>query len=339
MENKEAQIKVKTKPINRRYSKWGYIFALPFAVLYLIFTFVPMGNSLYYAFCYVRHYIGYAQPKLLSEEGYPWYQNFKEVFTAVSFWDAVKNTFKFSILQIIPEWILAFWLAVMMTDRRLKFKGRKILKSIFVFPKLLAGSTMGSLLTGFLLMFFGTAAFKLYMASMIDGFGFTFEDFEYLTSIDFFIIIISIFMHFGITFIYAVVGITSVPVEVFEAAEMDGANRLQTFFHVTVPCMRPVMLFITVLSVVDCLGMSDIPSIFGYSSDRTNLTLSIYIQIQGNMCLDRASVGCIVLLFLCAIISGIFYFAFFRDKDEEQLRKMRRKEKRERARAAKGEAS
>lgn len=330
-----TQTRTKTRPINARYSKWGYIFAIPFVVLFFTFTFVPMSNTIYYAFTYVRHAIGYAQPKSLSEMGLPWYQNFMEVFSAESFWDAFKNTFILSIQQIVPEWALAFWLAVMMTDRRLKVKGRKILKSIFVFPKLLAGSTMGSLLTGFLMMFFGTAVFKIYMATVIDGFGFTMEDIEYLTSMQFFIVVVSIFMHFGITFIYAIVGITSIPVEIFEAAEMDGANRIQTFFHVTVPCMKPIMFYITVISVMDCLGMSDIPALFGYSSDRENLTLSIFLEIQSLMCMDRAAVVSIVLLVLSAIIAGILYFVFFRDRDEEQIKKLRKKEKKEMARGEK----
>lgn len=332
MADNGTQIIKKKRSINDRYNKWGYFFAIPFVVLFFIFTFVPMANTIYYAFKYVRHAIGYAQPKDLSEMGLPWYQNFYEVFTAASFRDALKNTFILSLQQIIPEWMLAFWLASMMTDRRLKFKGRKILKSIFVFPKLLNGSTMGTMLTGFLMGFFGTAVFKIYLASMIDGFGFTMEDIEYFTSMQFFIVVVSIFMHFGITFIYAVVGITSIPVEIFEAAEMDGANRIQTFFHVTVPCMKPIMFFITVMSIMDCLGMSDIPALFGYSSDRENLTLSIYLQVQSLMCMDRASVASIVLLVLSLLIAGILYFAFFRDKDEEMIRKLRKKEKRERAR-------
>ena len=205
--------------LEKRYSKWGYIFVIPFVVLFLLFHFLPMANTIYYAFCDLKNQVGNYDPKFLPSIGEPWYRNFAEVFKAVSFRDAFKNTLFFWLAEMIPEWIIAFWLAAVMTDRRLKIKGRKIFRSAFIFPKIVAGSGAGNVLLNHMIMFVGTGVGFVLMASMMNGFGITEKDVEFFTSMPFFIIVVSIFVHFGIVFIYAVAGITGIPVEIFETAE------------------------------------------------------------------------------------------------------------------------
>ena len=317
--------------MEKRYSKWGYIFVIPFVVLFLVFHFVPMASTCYYAFCDLKNQVGNYDPKFLPLIGEPWYRNFAEVFKAVSFRDAFKNTLFFWLAEMIPEWIIAFWLAAVMTDRRLKIKGRKIFRSAFIFPKIVAGSGAGNVLLNHMIMFVGTGVGFVLMASMMNGFGITEKDVEFFTSMPFFIIVVSIFVHFGIVFIYAVAGITGIPVEIFEAAEMDGANRIQTFFRVTLPCMKPMMFFITVVSIVDGLGMVDIPSMFGaFDTFRRNLTLMMYVENQafmGSYIYDRASAASLIMLCIYGSLATAVYFIFIRDKDEVQIRKMKRKER------------
>ncbi|MBR3277995.1 MAG: sugar ABC transporter permease [Lachnospiraceae bacterium] len=314
--------------LERHYTKWGYIFSIPFVVIFLIFSFWPMASTVYYAFCYLKH-AGNTNPQFLPLIGEPWYKNFAEIFKSQSFLDALKNTFAFWIAQTIPEWILAFWLAVMMTDRRLKIKGRFLFRTSFFFPKLVAGTTLGGSLLIHLISVVGEGVGITITASMIDGFGLTYKDLEFFTSVQFFIIVVSLFMHFGIVFIYAVAGITGIPVEIFEAAEMDGASRSQTFFRITLPCMRPMLFFITVITVVDGLGMVDIPSYFGaYDTFRRNLTLMMYMENQaflGSYAYDRASAASLILLLIYIAISVLLYFTLIRDKDEARQKKLRKK--------------
>ena len=318
----------KKNHLERHYTKWGYIFSIPFVVVFAIFSLWPMLSTVYYAFCYLKH-AGNTNPQFLPSIGEPLFKNFQEIFASKSFLDAFKNTFFFWIAQTIPEWLLAFWLAVMMTDRRLKIKGRFIFRTGFFFPKLVAGTALGGSLLIHLISFFGNAVGITFTAAMIDGFGIKFEDLEFFTSVQFFIIVVSLFMHFGIIFIYAVAGITGIPVEIFEAAEMDGANRVQTFFKITLPCMRPMLFFITVITVVDGLGMIEIPEYFGpYDTFRRNLTLMMYMENQaflGSYAYDRASAASLILLLMYIAISVLLYFTLIRDKDEARQKKLLKK--------------
>ena len=202
--------------ISRHYTKWGYIFVLPFLLIFLTFNFYPLLTTVYYAFCDLRRFEN-PGPRFLPSIGEPWYRNFQQVFEAKSFHDAFRNTMLFFVLTAVPEWIIAFWLAAAVTDRRLKIKGRTIYKTAFIFPKLIEGSALNGILLEHLVMTTAMAVGYVYMAMLIDGFGITVQDIKFFLSIRFLIIVVSILMHFGITFIYAVAGITSVPVEIFEA--------------------------------------------------------------------------------------------------------------------------
>ena len=314
--------------IARHYTKWAYIFIIPFVVAFLLFNFYPLGSTFYYAFCDLKH-AGNTDPKFLPSIGQPLFKNFAEIFGSGSFRIALGNTFLFWICATIPEWILAFWLATMVTDRRLNIKGRWLFKLAFLCPQLMAGGAAVAYIMGSVMEIIGFT----YIASMINGFGFTEEDINFFMSVRFLIIVVYALMHFGITFIYAVAGITGIPMEVFEAAEIDGANRIQTFFHITIPCMKPIMFFISVISIVDGIGMSDVPDYFGaFDITRKNLTLMNYLKNQafmGSYLYDRASAASVILLLIFILFAIILYFIFLRDKDEAKMRKIRKKELRE----------
>ncbi len=323
----------KSKSIDRHYNKWGYIFAIPFVVAFLIFHLWPMGETFYFAFCDLKHTTVLDDPVLLTSKGLPWYKNFADLFKTSTFPISMKNTFYFCICQTIPEWILAFWLAAMMTDRRLKVKGRTTFKTAFFFPNLMTGTTLGYLVLGNIIAFVGTTISYSLIAASMNGFGVTEHDFEFFMSERFIIVVVGIFAHYGITFIYAVTGMTSIPLEIFEAAEMDGSSRLNTFFRITLPCMRPILFFIAVLSVVDGLAISDIPAMMSnpYDVMRTNLTMMTFLQNilgMGNA-YDRASAFCLILLAMSAAISGIIYFVLIRDRYDAKLKRLNRKAKRE----------
>ena len=333
----------KNKPLSRRYAKWGYIFSIPFILAFLVFHAYPLFRTLILAFTELR---GAAKTdfKWLWDAGKPWYFNFLYILKSQMFHKALKNTLFFWICEAIPEWILAFWLAAVVTDRRYKIKGKTFFKTAFFMPKVLSGYIMGLFFVGLFSTFFAKLEEFVLIASAIDGFGFTPEDFEFIWSLPFFIIVINIYMHFGIIFVYAVAGMGTIPTEVFEAAEMDGANRIQTFFRVTLPGMRPVLFFISVITIMDGLGMFDVPYVFGFwDNSNPNITLMMYIYIlafRGTYNYAMASAASVILLIMFGAIS-IFAGYILRDKDEAKLKAMRRLERREERRAqrqmAKGE--
>lgn len=321
------------KSLVKRYTKWGYILIIPFVLAFLIFKLIPIGCTFVLAFCKMSGR-DFTEAQPLVSMDLPWYKNFADLLKTGTFKDSLKNTLVFWVAQTIPEWCLAFWLAAMMTDRRMRIKGRSLFKTAFFFPNLMEGSALGGLIRSNTTAFVGVSVQSILMAGMLNGFGITDADLKFFLSNQFFIIATSMFAHLGITFIYAVAGMTSIPVELYEASEIDGANRLQSFFRITLPNMRPILFFIVVTSVVDGLSSYSIPVAFPeeHINLRTSLTMMMFLQNllgMGPNGYAKGAAFCLVLLILSAIISGIIYFFLIRDRYEAKLKRKYKRELRE----------
>ena len=122
------------------------------------------------------------------------------------------------------------------------------------------------------------------------------------------IILVGIWTYLGINALYFLAGLQNIPEEVIEAARVDGANRFQVFWQVTLPLLRPVILFVVVQATIFSYQIFEIPFLLtnGGPSDAT-LTLAIYLYEVGFREFDRgyaAAIGysmAIIAIVLAAI--------------------------------------
>jgi multiple sugar transport system permease protein len=148
-------------------------------------------------------------------------------------------------------------------------------------------------------------------------------------------------MWYGYTMLILISGVLGINPEIFEAAEVDGANRTQTFFMVTLPNIRTILLFTLVTSLIGGLNMFDIPKLFIQSSgpDNATLTTSVFIYNQafsGSYLYNRAAAASMIMFVIICILSGIMFY-FMCDKDQEKLDKQIRMQEKEYARRLKAE--
>ena len=126
-----------------------------------------------------------------------------------------------------------------------------------------------------------------------------------------------------------IAGVIGISPEVFEAAEIDGANRVQTFFLVTIPCIRQIMLFVLVTSLIGGLNMFDIPQLYiGTNANNAGLTTNMYIRNQafsGSYLYNRAAAASVILFIIIVVLSSILFY-ILRDKDEAKIKKLRKQE-------------
>ena len=127
-------------------------------------------------------------------------------------------------------------------------------------------------------------------------------------------------------------GVLGISPEIFESAEVDGATRLQTFFHITLPNLKTILLFTLVTSLIGGLQMFDIPKLFLLGGpDNSTLTTSVFIYNQafsGSYLYNRASAASMIMFVIICAASAILFFAMI-DKDEAKLEKMTRQQERE----------
>ncbi|MCR4731515.1 MAG: sugar ABC transporter permease [Saccharofermentans sp.] len=314
------------------YAKYGYLFSIPFVLAFLMFMCYPTIYTLILGFTDLKG-AGRTDFKFLTEIGKPWYQNYKEVLTAKTFKKAFSNTWILWGLSVIPEYLIAMTFAVWFTDRKLRLKGRGLFKILFYMPRIITGVAMATLFAR--LFGYPKGAFNDLCNAVAGWFGITRQNFNYLDkdwTVKLVIIIVNVYMYFGGTMVVMISAIMGIDVEIFEAAEIDGANRFQTFFKVTLPCMRQMLIYMLVMSVIGGLTLFEVPAMMaGIGCNNAGLTNLMYIQNQafsGSYIYNRAAAASVILALLCVGLSCIIFF-ILRDKDEVKIKKLRRAAKRE----------
>src|SRR5574344_839679 len=304
------------------YSKYGYIFCIPFTVAFLIFSLYPILYTAIIGFTDLKG-MGATSFHFLSDP----FKNFRMILNNHSFRVAFGNTFKIWILNFIPQIFLALLLTAWFTDKRNKIKGQGLFKVLFYMPNIITAATV-AILFGALLGYPMGPINDLFMQLGINS-----KPVEFLRnkgvaqgSIAF----IQFWMWYGYTMLILISGVLGINPEIFEAAEVDGANRVQTFFMVTLPNIKTILLFTLVTSLIGGLNMFDIPKLFIQSSgpDNATLTTSVFIYNQafsGSYLYNRAAAASMIMFVIICILSGIMFY-FMRDKDQEALDKQIRQQ-------------
>ena len=317
--------------LKKKYAKYGYLYSLPFIIAFSMFFLYPTVLTFILGFTDLKG-AGNTEWHFLTTVGKPWYQNFEDVIKSKTFWKAFANTWLFWISGFIPELFLAFLFSVWYSDRRLKVKGTLIFKVIYYMPHLVAGSVTATL---FIKLFgYPVGTVNQAMEKLYGLFGATWENRNFLINggdLKKLVVLINVYMYYGYTLLIIYAGIIGINPEIFESAEMDGCNRIQTFFKITLPCMREILIFVLVTSIIGGLGMFDVPQMFGVVANNaviTNMTYLNNLAFRNGYIYNRAAALSIMLLILNAICSGIIFY-LMRDKDEEKLKKIVKRERRE----------
>lgn len=135
---------------------------------------------------------------------------------------------------------------------------------------------------------------------------------------------IQFWMWYGYTMIILTSGVLGINPEIYEAAEIDGTNGIQTFFYITLPNLKTILLYVLITSMIGGLNMYDIPKLFMQGGpDNSTLTTSVFIYNQafsGSYMYNRAAAASMIMFVIIAVFSALLFFVM-RDKGEIQIRK------------------
>lgn len=291
----------------------GYLFLAPFIIGFLIFGLYPVVNTLALSFTDTTlmsgssHFIGI--------------DNFKRLFADDVFMRAVGNTWLIWILNFIPQIGIALLLSVLFTSARLKIKAVGLWRAIFFLPNLLMPAAVAALFNA-LFAYYGP------MNQFMVRSGFLSEAMRFLESVWVtrgLVVFIQWWMWFGQTMIILMAGMTSIPLPLYEAAMVDGASVWQMFTRITLPLLKPILIFIFVTSLVGGMQMFDIPFLLTdgrgspLSSIQTNNIL-MYMKFASSKGHIGAASSVGVLIFIMTSICALGIFYFLRDKDTVDIR-------------------
>lgn len=304
------------------YAKYGYIFSIPFVIAFLLFSLYPIVYTALIGFTDLKG-LGMTSFHFLTDDPF---RNFKTVLTNPSFIKALKNTVIIWLFNFVPQILLALLLTAWFTDKRSTVKGQGLFKVLFYMPNIITAATIAILFN---------SLFGYPMGPVNDilmKLGFTNSPINLLinkTVAKGVVIFIQTWMWYGYTMVILISGVLGISPEIFEAAEVDGANRVQTFFYVTLPNIKTILLFTLVTSLIGGLNMFDIPKLFLLGGpDNATLTTSVFIYNQafsGSYMYNRAAAASMIMFAIIAILSAIM-FQILKDKDEEKLRRQIRQQ-------------
>lgn len=223
----------------------GYLFLTPFVVLFSIFVVAPVVVAIYLSF---------TNYNMLQPPSFMGINNYKLLFLDDKiFLTAIKNTLVFACIVGPLGYILSFIAAWVLNQ----LKARTFFALAFYAPSIASGVAMS---TVFLVLFSGDS--KGYINHILLSLGIIDSpilwnlDPNYIMKV---IIIISLWMSMGTGFLVFLAGLQNMPKEYYEAAAIDGIrSKWQELFYITLPLMKPQLLFGAVNSIVSSFGVFDI---------------------------------------------------------------------------------
>ena len=290
------------------YAKWGYIFILPFFIAYILFTLVPQLTTFYNAF-FENYRSGLKQigPNFVGLD------NFVKLFTPdksgnIGMLKYFGNTVILWVLGAVPQIVIALLLAVFFTSYRLNIKGQRFFKTVIYMPNLIMASAFSML---FFTLFSPVGPVNQVLLSS----GLTEKAIDFLgirISVRLLISLMNFLMWFGNTTILLMAGIQGIDQCMFEAAEIDGASSLQTFFRVTLPLLAPILVYTVITAMIGGLQMFDVPQVLTNGKgtpDRTSFTMVMYLNNYLGTSKNYGMAGAIsvVLFIVSASLSLVVY--------------------------------
>ena len=304
-----------------RTNRWGYVFVAPFIIVFCTFNLWPTINTFLLAFTNAR------MDRITQE--FVGLEQFKKLIADSYFWGALKNTFIIWGFNFAPQLGIALLFAIYLSDTRLNLAGRGFFRAIVYLPNLLTAASVAILFR----YLFGEGGYEKAPANQfLRAVGFFGG--EVNNSINFFrnvpfsrglVAFIQWWMWYGHTLILLMAGITSIPESLYESAVVDGANSRQTSFYITLPLLRPMMLFILVTSMIGGMQMFEIPRLITNLQGSPDNSIRTTVLYQYNTAFDfrNLSYGAAISIgiFIITIVIALLIFFFMQDRSDLKRKK------------------
>ncbi|QQO11031.1 carbohydrate ABC transporter permease [Breznakiella homolactica] len=250
-----------------------YIFLLPFVLFFALFRLWPIVWSFIISFF---QYTGSSTSQFIG------LRNYIDILKNRTFWQATGNTLYFVIVYNCIMIAAAVALAVILNSPLVK--GRKLFRSIYFIPIAMSLPVVA-------IVFDMIFARNIGFISAIFGLFGQKYDLRWFSTIGLAmwgIIIMRLWRGIGYYCVYFLAGLTGISPEIYESAKIDGAGKMKTFFYITLPLLRPMLMFVVIMSTILSFQIFDEPWIIAQGGPaNSTLTMQIYLYqtsfLEGNL--------------------------------------------------------
>ena len=279
--------------LERRYKNVGWLFVWPAAILIFLLNFYPM----------LQAFLLSLQSGISNNLHFSGLHNYIRLFKDKNFIQAVKNVFIYFVIQVPIMLFFALILAVILNDKKLPFRG--FFRTLVFLPSVTS-------LVASALIFKSFFAIDGLMNTILMEFSFISEPKNWLASPGWARAIIIMTMTWrwtGYNTIFFLAGLQNIDPQIYEAALIDGSSPAQTFFKITLPLLRPVILLTAIMSTNGTLQLFDeVRNITGGGPGNSTMTISQYIynlSFAGNPQFGYAAAVSYTILIMVAILTFI----------------------------------
>jgi multiple sugar transport system permease protein len=279
---------VKTLEQAPQDTRTAWLFLAPALILLSVFLLYPIAYLIYLSFTAGN----------FTREGAHWigFRNYLRLWLDPDFWQVLGNTAYFTVATVIPSLLIPLGLAVLL-DRSLAL--RSALRTAYFIPSITSLVAVG---LGFRWLFQNEGPVNGFLNRL------GIEPIQWLGTTTWampVLILLSIWKQLGFNMVVFLAGLQAIPENRYEAAELDGANGWQQFWHITLPGLRSTLIFAAVTTAIFTLRSFEQPYVMtgGGPLNSTNLLVFyIYNQAFAQFDMGYAAAAAIVLLIVAIVL-------------------------------------
>ncbi|MBK9747766.1 MAG: sugar ABC transporter permease [Chloroflexi bacterium] len=280
----------------------GYLFILPSLIGFIAFFAVPAVRSVF---------ISFQEWNLLTDAKYVGLENYQELFADDRFWRSLQITVTYVLWNIPLQTVLALGIALLME----RISNSPLLRGILILPWLMPNVIVAMLFVWLLDPTLGLI--NIFLQNIgIGQQGFFGNPDQAIASVAG----VNIWRHMGYTAILIYAGLKTIPKSLYEAARVDGANGLVQFLRITLPLLRPVLVFVLVTSVIGSFQIFDTIAVAtegGPAGATRTIIVYIYEQVFERRINMGMATAASVVLFLILVTVTIVQIRSFRGNQSD----------------------
>ncbi len=282
-------MKKKYSGIEKKLSRWGWIFVSPSLLFFSLFSFYPIVNAAYTSL-FRKKILSLKAPTFIGLKNYIY------LLQSDDFWNSIRATFVFTIGAFIPLLVVSLLLAVLILSLN---RGQKFLQLAYYAPAVLS-SVVAAVI--WMSIFDPRGLGNQWLNFLLNTPGI---DHKWLA--DSFMVQLSTIMvyfwkYIGYFVVIFIAGLAAIPGTLYEAALIDGADRWQSFWRITFPLLKPTVVLVSVMAMLQCLKTFSTQYLFVQSGSPQApinvITLNIYNTGIRDHMIGRSSAMSILLFII-----------------------------------------
>ncbi|MBI9100637.1 MAG: sugar ABC transporter permease [Spirochaetaceae bacterium] len=275
--------------IEKKQARWGWMFVIPSLLFFSIFSFYPILTAAYTSL-FRKNILSLKAPTLIGLKNYTY------LFGSSDFWNSIRATFVFTVGTFIPLLVISLMLAVFILMIK---KWQKFLQLAYYAPAVLS-SVVAAVI--WLSIFDPRGLGNQWVNFFMNTPGIDHKWLANSFMVQLSTILVYFWKYIGYFVVIFIAGLSAIPGSLYEAAKIDGANTWDSFWRITFPLLKPTIILVSVMSMLQCLKTFSTQYLFVQSgapqAPINVITLNIYNTGIRDHLIGRSSAMSIILFII-----------------------------------------